>query len=136
MTRNTRNTDQAHITPDIATRGQSAPDVADVLIVGAGASGAAVAWRLSQAGFSVVCLEQGSWINATRYPTKDRNWEILGRHEWNWDPNKRRNLEDYPVNDTESDISPLMFAAVGGSTIHWTAHAPRFHPPPYSSDAA
>ena len=116
------------ITSEIAAEGQSSPDVADILIVGAGASGAAVAWRLAQAGFSVVCLEQGSWINPSAYPTTEHNWEILGRHEWNWDPNKRGNPEDYPVNDTDSAISPLMFAAVGGSTVHWTAHAPRFHP--------
>jgi choline dehydrogenase-like flavoprotein len=31
----------------------------DVLIVGAGASGAAVAWPLAEVGFKVTCLEQG-----------------------------------------------------------------------------
>ena len=36
--------------------------------------------------------------------------------------------EDYPVDDAGSDVTPLMFNAVGGSTVHWTAHAPRFHP--------
>ena len=33
-------------------------DPVDVLIVGAGASGAAVAWRLAGAGIGVLCLEQ------------------------------------------------------------------------------
>ena len=38
--------------------------IADVLVVGAGASGAAFTWSLAQAGISVVCLEQGlSLIN-------------------------------------------------------------------------
>jgi len=36
-----------------------ASEPADVLIIGAGASGAVVALRLAQAGFKVVCLEQG-----------------------------------------------------------------------------
>ena len=35
---------------------------------------------------------------------------------------------DYPVNEQDSAISPLMFNAVGGSTILWAAHFPRFTP--------
>ena len=103
-------------------------DVADVLIVGAGASGAAVAWRLSEAGFRVVCLEQGRWQNAENYATKASDWEFQAMTNWAFDPNVRRRPEDYPVNDADSPITPLMFNAVGGSTIHWTGHTPRFHP--------
>jgi choline dehydrogenase-like flavoprotein len=40
----------------------------------------------------------------------------------------RRRPEDYPVNDAASTFTPLMFNAVGGSTIHWSAHFPRYHP--------
>ena len=40
----------------------------------------------------------------------------------------RRLPQDYPVNDAGSPIAPLMFNAVGGSTIHWSAHFPRFRP--------
>ncbi len=101
---------------------------ADVLIIGAGASGAAVAWRLAQAGFSVVCLEQGRWHDPATYPANGTDWEVRWRSDWNYDPNKRGRPEDYPVNDKESDITPLMFNAVGGSMLHWTAHTPRFHP--------
>jgi choline dehydrogenase-like flavoprotein len=100
----------------------------DVLIIGAGASGAAAAWRLSSAGFKVVCLEQGQWQKADQYPTAFADWEYRSSTSFHFDPNRRALPEDYPVNDTESDISPLMFNAVGGSTIHWTAHTPRFHP--------
>ena len=40
----------------------------DVVIVGAGASGAAVAWSLAEAGFRVVCLEQGDWVDPPTLP--------------------------------------------------------------------
>jgi len=43
-------------------------DVADVLIVGSGASGGALAWYLSKSpGIKVVCLEQGDWIQEPRF---------------------------------------------------------------------
>ena len=70
---------QTVIAPEIVTEGQSPPDVADVLIVGAGASGAAVAWRLAPAGFPVVCLAQGRRLNHALYPTRYLTWAILGR---------------------------------------------------------
>ena len=100
----------------------------DILIIGSGASGAAVAWRLSDAGFRVLCLEQGRWQKPQEYPTLFADWEFRAASSFSYNPNVRGLPEDYPVNDSKSDISPLMFNAVGGSTIHWTAHAPRFHP--------
>ena len=100
----------------------------DILIIGSGASGAAVAWRLSDAGFRVLCLEQGRWQKPQEYPTRFADWEFRAATSFSYNPNVRGLPEDYPVNDSESAISPLMFNAVGGSTIHWTAHAPRFHP--------
>ena len=41
----------------------------DILIIGAGASGAAAAWKLAGAGFRVVCLEQGDWHSPEASPT-------------------------------------------------------------------
>ena len=32
------------------------------------------------------------------------------------------------MNGSESPIAPLMYNAVGGSTIHWSGHFPRLHP--------
>jgi choline dehydrogenase-like flavoprotein len=100
----------------------------DILIVGAGASGGAVAWRLSDAGLRIVCLEQGHWQKPAEYSTAFADWEFRANTNFNFNPNVRALAEDYPVDDSQSDVSPLMFNAVGGSTIHWTAHAPRFHP--------
>ena len=100
----------------------------DILIIGSGASGAAVAWRLAGSGFSVLCLEQGDWVSPSSYPNTSEDWEIRARGDWHFDPNMRGWDVDYPVNVDESCIDPLMFNAVGGSTIHYTAHVPRFHP--------
>ena len=100
----------------------------DVLIIGAGASGAAFAWSLSQAGIATVCMEQGGWVNPDEYPSVDTDWELSRLGPMSPDPNVRALPEDYPVNDEDSPITPLMYNAVGGSTIHWSAHFPRFHP--------
>ena len=34
----------------------------DVLIIGAGASGAAVAWSLAETKMHILCLDQGGWM--------------------------------------------------------------------------
>src|SRR5438874_2684784 len=105
-----------------------AADRTEVLVIGAGASGAAVAWRLASAGVRVVCLEQGDWVDARAYPHWRADWELHRHTDWSAEPNVRRLPQDYPVNDQASVISPLMYNAVGGSTIHWSAHFPRFRP--------
>lgn len=108
--------------------GLTEQDEADILIVGAGASGAAAAWRLANAGLDVVCLEQGGWYDHAQSPSVGADWELsrFGRNSNN--PNVRRLPEDYPVNDNDTPIAPSMYNAVGGSTIHWGGHFPRFHP--------
>ncbi|MFN8525071.1 MAG: GMC family oxidoreductase [Chloroflexota bacterium] len=103
-------------------------DEPDALIIGAGASGAAVAWFLAREGWRVVCLEQGGWVDLKSTPPWQQDWELRRLGDFSANPNVRRLREDYPVNDTESAFSPLMFNAVGGSTIHWSAHFPRYHP--------
>jgi choline dehydrogenase-like flavoprotein len=103
-------------------------DRADVLVIGAGASGAAAAWVLARAGRRVTILEQGDWIDPAAYPQHRTDWERFRQTIFNRDPNVRQLPEDYPVDVTETPIDPLMFNAVGGSTIHWTGHFPRFRP--------
>ena len=103
-------------------------DRTDVLVIGAGAAGGAVAWRLASAGIGVVCLEQGDWVKPHDYPHWQADWELHRHTDWSAEPNVRGLPQDYPVNDQASAISPLMYNAVGGSTIHWSAHFPRFRP--------
>ncbi len=106
----------------------TAHDVADVLIIGAGAAGAAAAWSLASGGLDVVCLEQGDWIEPTDYPHSSVDWELHRQTDFAKDPNVRQRPEDYPLNNDDTPIVPLMFNAVGGSTVHWSGHFPRFRP--------
>ncbi|HEY3128389.1 MAG TPA: GMC family oxidoreductase [Acidobacteriota bacterium] len=103
---------------------------ADVLVIGSGPAGAAVTKRLTDLGARVVCLEQGDWTKPAAYPSLRHDWEIqLRRGSFHFSPNVRRKPEDYPVVAAGGNPpNVLMFNAVGGSTIHWTGHFPRFHP--------
>lgn len=100
----------------------------DVVIVGAGASGAAAAWRLARAGLRVSCLERGGWVDHAAAPSTKPDWEIARQTTHHPNPNLRRGPWDYPVDDAEAAIKPLLYNAVGGSTILWGAHFPRFRP--------
>ena len=101
---------------------------ADVLIIGAGASGGVVARRLAEAGIAVVCLEQGTWHDRSEYRGAELDWELTARRQWSSSPNIRALPEDYPVDDTASDVSPLMFAGVGGSMLLFAGAWPRMLP--------
>ena len=107
----------------------SAPsDPVDVLIVGAGASGAAVAWSLAETRMHILCLEQGDWMRPDEYPSTRRDWEQLAVREYSPNPNIRARPEDYPINDADSPIAIVNFNGVGGSTVFYAAHFPRLHP--------
>ncbi len=101
---------------------------ADVLIVGAGPAGGVSATFLAQSGMKVVCLEQGDWTNAADYPGDKVDSEILEQRAWHPDPNRRGRDADCPIDVSESEFSPQMFAGVGGSTILYRGHWPRFLP--------
>ena len=100
----------------------------DVLIIGAGASGGVVARRLAEAGIGVLCLEQGDWHDRMEYRGAELDWELTARKQWSGSPNVRGLPEDYPVDDADSDISPLMFAGVGGSMLLFAGAWPRLLP--------
>lgn len=100
----------------------------DVLIIGAGASGAAIAWSLADTRMRILCLEQGDWMNSAEYPSTKQNWEVQQFKEFNMDPNVRGRDTDYPINCDESPIAVVNFNGVGGGTILYAAHFPRLHP--------
>jgi choline dehydrogenase-like flavoprotein len=108
----------------------------DVVIVGAGLSGAAFAWRLSRKApkLRILCLERGGWIDRRRMPAWDARWQSSALGGWASSPNLRLGASapgpsaDYAIDDSGSALKPLMWNGVGGSTINWAAHFPRLHP--------
>ena len=98
----------------------------DVLIIGAGASAAAFAWSIADTRMNVLCLEQGDWTRPSEYPSTTMNWE--SDNASNSNPNYRRNAADYPINCDGSPIAVANYNGVGGGTVLFAGHFPRFHP--------
>ena len=92
-------------------------DKVDVLIIGAGASGAAVAWSLAETKMRILCLEQGDWMKQSDYPSNGRDYEARLFSDYAISPNIRQRPSDYPINDDNSPIKVVNFNAVGGSTV-------------------
>ena len=93
----------------------------DILIVGAGLSGAVASKRLTEAGLRVVCIEQGERTDPRSYPGRNQDGELAALGPWHPNPNIRRNAVDDPIDDSSSDMKPMMFNGVGGSTILYGA---------------
>jgi choline dehydrogenase-like flavoprotein len=108
--------------------GAEMTSVADVLIIGAGASGGVAALRFAEAGFHVVCLEQGDWTDVSSYPGGGPEWELAIGKQWSSSPNIRQNPADYPIDDSNSDLTITNFNGVGGSTVMYAAIWPRMLP--------
>lgn len=100
----------------------------DVLIIGAGASGAAIAWSLLETRMRILCLEQGPHLAHTDFPSLKDDYELSRYGKFSCDPNVRRLKQDYPINVDDSCITPVNFNAVGGSTINFLGHWPRMRP--------
>ena len=96
-----------------------AAEAADVLIVGAGASGSVAAKQLAARGLRVVVLDQGDWTSASDLPADKPEYELLGSHKWSPDPNVRKWRQDYPINLEYSEQPVFMYNGVGGSTVFY-----------------
>src|SRR5207237_49036 len=89
---------------------------ADVLIIGAGPTGAVAAKRFAEAGMRVVVLEQGDWPDYSKARANHLDFELtLGRY-WSGNPNRRQAPAEYPIDDKDSDLSPVSCNALGW---HW-----------------
>ena len=107
-----------------------AADRVDVVVIGSGAAGAAAhvaarparrlgrlprAGRLAAAGRLRVGAARLRGVAAPRPDTLF--------------PNDRKRPEDYPVTTAgDGPTNIVMWNGVGGSTVHWEGHFPRFHP--------
>lgn len=101
---------------------------AEVLVVGGGLAGAVVSRRLAEAGIAVTCLEQGRRWDREEYPGNKAEWEVLAFGPWHASPNVRRGPADCPVEDSDAEMKPLLFNALGGSTVLYGGHWMRFLP--------
>ena len=96
----------------------------DVLVIGAGASGGALAWSLASRGASVICLEQGD----VGRPGRDA--QVTPRLGGSRSPRLEREprrcaaaRSTTPVTNLgENPVDCFFYAAVGGSTIGFGAH--------------
>jgi choline dehydrogenase-like flavoprotein len=101
---------------------------ADVLIIGAGLAGSVAAKRLAEAGIDVLCLEQGEWHAPEAFRGEKPDWELTSFKQWHPNPNIRCSSADYEIDDTDSEMKPMIFNGVGGSTILYGAQWMRFMP--------
>ncbi len=102
--------------PD-AMRRFATDEVVDAVVIGTGAGGAPLLWRLARAGLSVVALEAGQWFEN---PAEEFATDEIGARKIYWTDERLSGGAD-----------PTAFGAnnsgkgVGGSTLHWGAYAPR-----------
>ncbi len=114
--------------PGRGGRGGMTDLAADVAVIGSGPSGATLACRLAEAGIDVLVLERGGWIDHDALARDAPDWELRRRGPLNANPNIRRAPADDPVDDADSPIKPMIGNAVGGGSVWWSAHVPRFRP--------
>ena len=106
-----------------------ATDPVDVLIIGAGASGAALAWSLADTRMNILCMEQGDWMDPAQYPGHARRLGGAPARRLRASARTRAGgARTIPSTTASSPIPISNFNAVGGSTILYAAHFPRFHP--------
>jgi choline dehydrogenase-like flavoprotein len=76
----------------------------------------------------VVVLEQGDWPDYSKARADHLDFELTAGRYWSGNPNRRRSPADYPIDDSESDISAVLYNAVGGGTVIYAAHWQRNMP--------
>jgi len=92
----------------------------DVCIVGAGAAGGVLAKELSEGGLSVVVLEAGPWVDTFDDMVNDELEMLQGKLDWQ---GLRITTGEHPITTGRTNTG----WGVGGSTVHYTAAALRFH---------
>src|SRR5271170_378651 len=106
---------------------KSKPARADVCIIGAGASGAAAAKVLCEAGVNVVSLERGPWRTRETFGGD----ELANINRYNLWPDPLLNPRTTRGSTDEKPRVELFCPVpqmVGGGTVHWQGWLPRFTP--------
>ena len=76
----------------------------------------------------VVVLEQGDWPDYSQARADHPDFELTMGRYWSGNPNRRQARADYPIDDSDSDISAVLYNAVGGGTVIYAAHWQRNMP--------
>jgi choline dehydrogenase-like flavoprotein len=100
-------------------------DRTDVLIIGAGASGATAAKVLTERGLRVVALEKGPW--RTKETFSGDELASINRYDLWPDPLLNpRTVRDGVDQETRTELFCPVPQMVGGGTVHWQGWLPRF----------
>jgi choline dehydrogenase-like flavoprotein len=101
------------------------PDRVDVVIIGAGASGATAAKVLTERGMRVVALERGPWRKRESFGGD----ELANVNRYNLWPDpilNPRTLRASVGEEAEINLFCPVPQMVGGGTVHWQGWLPRF----------
>jgi choline dehydrogenase-like flavoprotein len=104
---------------------KSKPERADVVIIGAGASGATAAKVLTERGIRVVALERGPWRKRESFGGD----ELANVNRYNLWPDpilNPRTLRASAGEEPKLDLFCPVPQMVGGGTVHWQGWLPRF----------
>jgi choline dehydrogenase-like flavoprotein len=104
---------------------KSKPERADVVIIGAGASGATAAKVLTERGIRVVGLERGPWRKRESFGGD----ELANVNRYNLWPDpilNPRTLRASADEEPKLDLFCPVPQMVGGGTVHWQGWLPRF----------
>jgi len=101
------------------------PERADVVIIGAGASGATAAKVFTERGIRVVTLERGPWRKCETFGGD----ELANVNRYNLWPDPLLNPRTYRESadqETKIELFCPVPQMVGGGTVHWQGWLPRF----------
>jgi choline dehydrogenase-like flavoprotein len=101
------------------------PDMVDVCIIGAGASGATAAKVLTERGLRVVALEKGPWRTKETFGGD----ELANVNRYNLWPDpilNPRTSRQSAAEEASRDLFCPVPQMVGGGTVHWQGWLPRF----------
>src|SRR5216117_1508446 len=95
----------------------------DVLIIGAGPTGAVAAKRYAEAGLRVVVLEQGDWPDYSKARANHPDFELTMGRYWSGNPNRRR----VPAGgwDSRTNSGPSSIRSQDDSRGPWSNRANR-----------
>lgn len=105
----------------------STRDTADVVLVGSGAAGGILARELAQAGLRVVVLEQGAYLDRSRFTHDDT--KVFLEPTYSVD-HRRKPITWRPDEATPAVTRPYLVygTMIGGGTVHYAANSWRFRP--------